>query len=389
MPEEIFRQLHGLIRSHHNRYVDEWKADGKPVIGYFCQYTPPELLLAAGALPLRMRAPGSDDSSLGDAYMSGRVCTFVRHVMTMVLEGEFDFLDGEVSVNTCDHVRRAADLFVKKSGIPFHGFVSVPRNQRESMFDYYHGELRKLAGQLEEHFGVSVTKESLNDAIKATNGVRERLLEISRLRLLERPKLTGAQALMVNVAAQVVPPEPITKMMDELIDRLRETPGLEPPRARLVLVGAELDEPYFVETLESQGGLVVADQLCYGERSVLEPIDEQAEDPLEAIGKAYFFRLSCARMMGDFPRRWDELNALVKEAKADGVVFQRLMFCDPWGADQHNIMHRLQKNPVFPLLALTREYGITPTGQVKTRMQAFIEKIEIGRAQRADQGGVS
>ncbi len=387
MAEEILREVHGLIRTGTNRHVEAWKASDRPVIGYFCHYVPRELLLAAGALPLRLRGAGSEDSSLGDAFLSGRVCTYVRHVMTLAMEGFYDFLDGEISTNTCDHVRRCADLFRKKTGVPFHGFISVPRTPRETLYGYYLSELRKLQAGLEAHFGVTVGPGELREAIRAMNGVRRRLREVDRLRRLDRPKCTGAEALAVHIAAQTLPPEAFTDLADRLLGALAERPGLDSSRGRLVLVGAEMDEPAYVEAIESQGALVVADTLCFGARSALDPIDEEAEDPLDAIGRAYFFSSSCARMIGDFPRRWEELKGLVREVRADGVVFERIIFCDPWGAEHHNILRRAKLEGAFPVLSLTREYNIVPTGQVKTRIQAFVEKIEIARAQKAASGG--
>ena len=147
MADRTLHQITSHIRANCNPHIDQWKAAGNPVIGYFCHYAPRELILAAGALPLRLRGVGTEDSTLGDAYMSSRVCTYVRHTMSLVLEGNYDFLDGQITSNTCDHVRRAADLFTKKSSIPFHGFLSVPRSPRESLYGYYLAELEKLKAE--------------------------------------------------------------------------------------------------------------------------------------------------------------------------------------------------------------------------------------------------
>jgi benzoyl-CoA reductase/2-hydroxyglutaryl-CoA dehydratase subunit BcrC/BadD/HgdB len=387
MAAEILHEIRELTRTHGNRHVDEWKASGNPVIGYFCHYMPREIILAAGALPLRLRGAGSADSSLGDAYLSSRVCTYVRHVMSLALDGEYDFLDGEISSNACDHVRRSADVFVKKTGIPFHGFVSVPRNPRESLYGYFLQELKNLIQGLEGHFGVKVDDDCLREAIRKVNANRQRLARLNEMRLEERPKLSGAEALSVHIASQVLPPDVFCKLADELIEALEPRPGLDSPRGRLVMIGAELDEPDFVEAIESQGALVVADRLCFGARSVLPAIDEGAADPLDEIARTYFFSSSCARMIGDFPRRWEELKQCVEAARADGVVFERIVFCDPWGADLHNILHRAKTEEAFPVLSLTREYNIVATGQVRTRVQAFLERIEVARAQKAAAGG--
>lgn len=387
MAEEILREVSGLIRGIRNRHVDAWKASGRPVVGYFCHYVPREVILAVGALPLRLRGAGSEDSSSGDVYLSSRLCTFARHVMSLAIDGHYDFLDGEVSSNSCDHVRRSADVFRKKTSIPFHGFLSIPRNPRESLYSYYLGELRNLLAGMEEQFGVKAGSEELRQGIRQLNANRDRLRRINEMRAEDRPKLTGAEALSIHIASQVLPPAVFADLADRLIEALDERPGLDTSRARLVMVGAELDEPEYLEAVESQGALVVGDLLCFGGRSVLAPVDEDAEDPLDAIGRAYFFSSSCARMIGDFPRRWEELKELVRKVRGDGVIFERIIFCDPWGADLHNIMHRVEKEKAFPVLSLTREYNIVATGQVKTRVQAFVEKLEIARAQKAAAGG--
>lgn len=383
MEKRTLQRISTLINTNSNPFVEKWKAAGGPVIGYFCHYVPRELILAAGALPLRLRGAGSKDSTLGDTYMSSRVCTYVRHTMSLVLEGRYDFLDGQISSNTCDHVRRAADLFKNKSSIPFHGFLSVPRSPRESLYGYYLAELKKLKTSLEEQFGVSIDEDKLREAIQVMNANRRRLKKINEMRLFDRPKLTGAQSLSIHIASQVLPPIIFQEIADQLISELDKEPGLEPPKVRILLIGAELDEPYFVETIESQGALVVGDLLCFGARSVLDLIDEDASDPLDAIGRAYFFRSSCARMIGAFPERWDDLTKTIERTRVDGVIFVRIVFCDPWGAELHNIMYRLKMEDAFPLLSLSREYGVVPTGQIKTRVQAFVEKIQIARAQNA------
>jgi benzoyl-CoA reductase/2-hydroxyglutaryl-CoA dehydratase subunit BcrC/BadD/HgdB len=310
----------------------------------------------------------------------------VRHTISLVLEGFYDVLDGEISLNSCDHVRRSADVLRKKTPIPFHGFVSVPRNPRESLYGYYKKELQKLLAEMESHFGVHISDDDLRDAIAEMNENRRRLHLLNTMRRENKPKLSGAEALSVHIASQVLPPKVFAEMADRVLEALSDRPGLASPRGRLILIGAELDGPEFVEAVESQGALVVADMLCFGERSVLDLLNEKAADPLETIARAYFFRPSCARMIGDFPNRWENLKQLATAARADGIVFEKIVFCDPWAAEQHNLALRTKNEEFLPLLTLSREYGIVPTGQIKTRVQAFVEKIEIARAQNAAHG---
>ena len=381
MTESVLSEMRGLLRGPSNRHLEKWKAEGRPAVGYLCHYVPSEIIWAAGALPVRLRGAGSEDSALGDALMSERVCTYVRHVVSLALAGGYDLLDAVVASNTCDHVRRSADVFRKKTQLGYVGFVSVPRSPRESLFSYYREELVRLYRELGALFGSAADDDALRQAIRTMNAVRERLDTINRWRAADPPKLSGAEALTVHIAAQLLPPELFIGMADRLLEELSARAPLEPPRARLMLIGAELDEPRYVEAIESQGAVVVADRLCFGARSVLEGIDPDAAEPLDAIARAYFFRPSCARMIGDFPARWRAIEELFEEARVDGIVFERLMFCDPWGADLHNLSRRTDAAGV-PFLSLTREYGIVPTGQLRTRVQAFVERLELAKLRR-------
>lgn len=372
------RVLRKTISGVSNEHVDAWKAGGKPVVGYFCTYVPVEVLTAAGVLPLRLRGTGSDDSAAADVYLSGRTCTYVRHTLALALDGHYDFLDGEICLNTCDHIRRAHDVWRHKTRVGFHGFLSVPRNARESLYQYYREEIERLIGELSVHFGVQVDAAALQAAIAQHNRVRERLLRLDAYRAGDAPVLEGSDLLTASVAALVLPPEVFLEQADALLAALDEDPPqVRTPRARVLLAGGELDEPDLVAAIESQGAQVVADTLCAGGRSYDVPVPEGADDPLDAICRRYFFQVSCARMIGNFPDRVQALMARCDERGVQGVVFQRLTFCDPWGGEVHNLRHRL-KPLGMPMLVLEREYGRVPTGQVRTRVQAFLELIESG-----------
>lgn len=375
-----------VIATPSNPGIDRWKAGGGKVVGHFCSYVPLELLTAAGILPVRVKGTASRDSGPADVFLSSRTCTYVRHTLALALDGAFDFLDGEICLNTCDHVRRASDLWRHKTGVAWHGFLSVPRNTRESLYPYYREEVDRLKSSFEESFGCTVTNDGLEEAIRLHNAVRGRLERIDGYRALEKPALSGADMLTVTIASLVTPPSEFLDMADGLLADLEGfEPATDAPRARFLLAGNELDEPDFVAALESQGAVVAADTLCFGMRAHAANVDEGTPDPLDAICRRYFFKVSCARMIHNFPDRLEALMEVVRERAIDGVVFQRLKFCDPWGGEAHNLRHRLKEAGV-PFLFLEREYGQVHAGQVRTRVQAFHELIE-SAARRKARGG--
>jgi benzoyl-CoA reductase/2-hydroxyglutaryl-CoA dehydratase subunit BcrC/BadD/HgdB len=365
-----------IIAQPENALIERWKGSGRPVIGYFCSYVPVELITAVGAMPFRLRGAGSVDSSAADTFLSSRTCTYVRHTLSLALEGRYHFLDGEISLNTCDHVRRAYDLWRHKTNIGFHGFLSVPRNARESLYPYFREEIENLKSALEKYLAKPIEDAGLRKAIALHNAVRDRLRRINEWRLRPKPVLSGASMLTIAIAAQVMPPSDFIEKADRYLATLEsERPEGHEPRARMLLVGGELDEPDFVAALESQGATVVADTLCVGMKTFDRPVEEGSSLPLDALGRRYFFHTPCARMIGNFPERADAIIESMRRHAIDGIVFQRLKFCDPWGGEAHNLRERLKKQGI-PVLFLEREYGLLHAGQVKTRVQAFLEMME-------------
>lgn len=367
---EILNQWSALLKSSRPESAVN---SGRPVVGYFCSFIPPELLLAGNLYPLRLTGLGVDDSSSGDAYLSHLTCSFVRHVTAAVLDGHYDYLAGQISVNTCDHVRRANDVLVAKSELGYHGFLTIPRSFRESLFPWYLEELTRLKASLESHFQVRITDQGLNQAIAQTNQARERIKSLDLMRRADPPRLSGAELLTITVAARILPPWEFVQTADHLLSALKDSEPIKNIRARLVLTGGPLDDPAFIRAIESQGVHIAGDLFCFGTRGLGLEV-EQNDRPLESLARAYLYQTPCARMMSEFPRRYQDLMNLYRDCRAQGVIFQRIKFCQLWSGDAHNLRHRFQENPV-PLLVLDREYGTVSTGQIKTRVQAFLEKL--------------
>jgi len=371
---EVLRTFQGVIEGPRNSYLDEWVRAGGRVMGYYCSYIPEEIFTAAGFLPYRIRGAGSEDSSDGDAYMSARVCTFVRHTISLALRGEFDFLDGVVLAQNCDHIRRAGDLFVKKVGVPFYSLLSVPRVPKERLFDWYLGELKRLRAEIEAHFGLTITDQKLEEAIALHNATRERVKNLYAMRKKDAPSIIGEEALTITIGAHLMPRDQFNTLMDDLLADLKNAKGNNNYRARVIITGGELDNPEYIAGIEQQGALSVAEIVCFGQRSFGELIESGAGDPLERIARHKFFQVPCARMVECFDDQVARLKDTVGEFNADGIIFQRMKFCDPWAGDGHNLYWRMKEEGI-PFLGLEREYQVPASGQVKTRVQAFLEQM--------------
>ena len=143
-----------------------------------------------------------------------------------------------------------------------------------------------------------------------------------------------------------------------------------------MIEGSMLDNPAFVKIIEDQGGLVVTDSLCFGSRIMWNDVDETDPDPLTALARYHVGgRPSCARMIGEHPRRVGYVRELIREFRVDAVISERLMFCDVTGYEQFMLGPDLKEDGI-PHLKLDREYLLGGVGQMRTRIQAFLESIE-------------
>lgn len=358
-----------------------WKEQGGKIIGYVCSSVPEEIILAAGMLPYRIRAPESRETSEADRYTTYLNCSYCRHVIDEALRGRYDFLDGFVGTNGCDQMRRVCDVFRAvvfrdraESGGFFLDFIAAPRVPSDELsLGYYREELDRLRHNMGQSFGAEITGETLQRAIEETNTSRRLLRALYELRKADQPPVTGAEALAVTVASTCTPKEAFNSRLKALLPELEGRVAAPEHRKRLFLYGSELDDPEWVKVIEEQGGLVVADGLCFGARMFWDLVDESRE-PMEALAKRYYERWSCPRVM-DPDDRQARIKEIVREWRVDGILGERIVFCQLWGAERVITDMEARENGI-PTLWLEREYVRGGLGQMKTRVQAFLESLE-------------
>lgn len=358
-----------------NPAIQEWKERGGKVVGYFCSMLPEEMFMAADLLPFRMRATGSQGTDSGDSYFTNNNCTFVRHCFSLALEGEFEFLDGVVVINSCDQIRRIYDNWTRKIDTPFVEIVALPRSSGPDQVKWFTEEFHRLKSRIEEHFGVEITSEGLREAIAIANETRRLQRELYELRKRERPPITGAEALTIMVAGTALPKARYNELLRELIDELRDREIGGEYRARFMVTGGILDDPAWIAAIEDVGGLVVTDGTCFGGRLMASSVDDTASDPVEALARYYLADSpSCPRMIDTQVKRRNFTVEMARSFNCDGIIGEKMMFCDMWQVEQFMMTMDLKEEEI-PFLKLEREYVTSGTGQLKTRVQAFIEAM--------------
>ncbi len=203
---KALEELIQLSNTPFSSAVMDYKKQDKKVIGFFCSYVPEEIIYAGGMLPYRIRPTGCTETTSADAYMSHLTCTFARSCLEFMNRGVFDFLDGMVITNSCDNIRRLYDILREKRPYPFMHFISIPHKAgSDGAISWYKDEVSNFKKNIENFFGIRISKEVLNEAINIHNETRSLLRKLYELRQVVNPPITGAESLSVVLAATTAP----------------------------------------------------------------------------------------------------------------------------------------------------------------------------------------
>jgi benzoyl-CoA reductase subunit C len=315
------------------------------------------------------------DTSHADSYLARVNCTFCRCCLELSFNGRYDFLDGAIFLNGCDHIRRTYDNWkAHQSALPFMYILAVPHVLSPDGLNWYRDEVRMLIGDLEKYLKVSVSSERLSEAVKVYNETRRLLKKLYDLRTADDPPFTGAEMLTVLSAGTAMPKHAYNQLLISLIQEAENRPRTAHGKARLLVAGSLMDDPEFIENVEDMGAIVVTDSLCFGTRACWDLTDEKG-DPLDALVERYYNRISCPRMAGQYQKRLEFVMEQAERARVDGAILEFIKFCDLHGTDNALLKRDLEKAGI-PAIELERQYGpLADAGRIRTRVQAFLERI--------------
>ena len=362
-------KIQHLVKHHRDIVADS----RKPVMGWFCTYTPIEILRAAGLYPYRLVPEPTRAITLADSYIERSFCPYVRSCLGEALSGSYRFLDGVVVVNSCDPMRRLYDAWHYYIGGNFVSLLDLPRTNSGLAVEYYRECLLRFVGELEAHYRVHISPEAISDAISAQNNIRCRLRELCQLNWECGMPVSAVQMQSVVRASTVLPGDTFGELLEQLLSEVdresperREEPGV-------LISGSIMDSPLIVDLIEQCGARVVCDDLCTGTRQFWQAVEPDAE-PLTALSRHYLSRTPCPRMK-DAQKRFDHVFQSINDFKADGVIFYTLKFCDSFLYDVPVLKGQLSERGI-PALILEGDYTPGTLGRVRLRIQAFVEMLK-------------
>lgn len=381
-----------LLQEAKNELVDEALKDGRKAIAYTCYHIPEVLLNVDNCFSVRLRAPRTGSMDIATYYMSSYLCGYSKALVERGIEGGYNFLSALIGSESCSEMNRAYEhfellnlvandkFFVSISDIPF-------KIEPHTVKHYVNQMQTKVLDRLHEVYGVDISEDSLRKAVAEHNEVCRLITEIGEYRKEENPRITGYEFHVLNLVTYCCPKYLILPKLRETAEELKTRVPDEKKnyRAKIVVVGSEMDDPDFTKLFEDSGALVVADRYCFGSLPGREEIlltDEH--NILEQIVLHYMKTCQCPRYMSQdkVHGRKEYVRELVNDYHADGVVYEQIKFCEYWGYERALASHVMTNEFGIPSVTVDRQYTANASGQLRTRIQAFVESLEIKKIQK-------
>ena len=346
--------------------------------GYLCTYTPVELLSAAGVGFARLVKCGAPDVvAQGELITKSVFCDLTKSLLGqfMLKEPLHDAVDRVFTFYTCSSMKATAealDNFFK----PTHGYLVPRSSERDSARTFFRDEILHFRKDLENWTGQAISDESIREEIRRYNRLRKRVRDISALRKRNNPPLSGRDFLELARAFRILPPGELQSLLDDVYARLSAVAEDNHPRLRLMVSGGVIadGDRRIMDLLEDQLGCrVVVEDHCTGLGPFFHDTPE-TEDPWQDVADAYLDQAPCARQ-APLSRRVDFSARLANDYAVDGVIYSYLMFCPGCGLSKHSFSKRFQELEI-PVLELPSDYSQGDTGQIKTRLEAFVEVLQ-------------
>ena len=369
------RLITGNEEQNRTRWAKEWQAQGGKVVGVLCTYVPIEVLVAADIMPWRVSGTWSQNIEDAIVIRAANSCAYCNHVLQALLEGRMDFLDGVVATTWEQDITRLWDVWKHLGKNGFHHILHLPHFYTATTTRYYGEEIGEFVRAVEELAGRKIAADDLQRAIAVCNKRRTLVQQVYELRKRETPPLSGAEMLGLTVAGTLMPVAQFNGELEALMPYLAERQApLASCTPRLLVSSDFADNPAYVELVESLGCVVAMDDFDTGSRYYGQPVAEDGGDPLAALAERYLGRTGTARMVS-----WDgqlaQVAAWVKEYRVQGVLELAQRYSRAREMRRPFFLDRMEKAGI-QATSLEREYALTNLGQLRVRVQAFLEMLE-------------
>ncbi|MBO4880299.1 MAG: 2-hydroxyacyl-CoA dehydratase [Firmicutes bacterium] len=360
--------------------VKKIKENGGRVAGTFCTFTPQEILDAAGVSPVSLCGMSEETIPAAEAHLPKNMCPLIKSSYGFAVSDKCPytyFSDIIVGETTCDGKKKMYELLGKMKDVYL---LHLPQGDREHALEQWTGEVQRFREFLEQRFGEEISDEAIREAARLRNkerAARRRLMELQKA----QPPMSSGYAIYkaLEGAGFYFDVKEVCRELTRLADQLEAdyAAGQRPvsEKAKRILItgcpiGGVLEKT--VKAIEAAGGAVVCFENCSGIKATIDEVDADAPDIIAAVAEKYL-KIGCAVMTPDI-RRMDLLRRLVSEYRADGAVEIDLQACTTYSVESYTV-RKLMEELGVPYMAIETDYSVSDSGQLATRLEAFLEML--------------
>jgi benzoyl-CoA reductase/2-hydroxyglutaryl-CoA dehydratase subunit BcrC/BadD/HgdB len=367
-------------RWNYDLIARSWKEQGGKIIGYSDINCPEEIVMAADCLPLLMTGDPESGTEKTDKHLEPYFSDSARHFYEAVVTERYHFVDlicfvtGDCSLSWIFHYFQEEKILnpALEMGEPYFLDRLPTRFAMDREFNL--GRLLAFRSYLEDFAGKRISDDDLARSFAVTNETKKLLKEVSALRKLDQPRITGSEALQIIMSSMLMPKTGYNALLRKFLDdEAPNRPAQKDSNVRLFVSGSNLDNPNLYDIIESMHVTIVGEDTAFGDRYCEEPIDETLE-PMEALVDRYMNKPLDPWMYG--------IDEIVKyradaaqSARAQGVLFFQLRRDDPLAWDYPMQKKELEKRGIPVLLLNEQDYRMSNPEEARLKIEAFINNL--------------
>ncbi len=375
----VMSEVHGL----RIKELLDARRDGRKVVGSFCVFVPEELVLAVDGVSVGLCAGAEFNFEGAETLLPRSTCALIKSAFGFKLARVCPYLEASdmlVGENTCDGKKKAYEVL--RRHVENLYVMDLPQTKSDEGRALLRAEYLRFAEALQGLCDRRLTVEGLRKGIDIANRKRQALRRLCELRAADPAPISGLDALLVNQVFFYDDPgrftDSVNRICDEIEERSGSGRGVRPAGApRIVVSGCPMAVPNWKLTsiVEGAGAVIVGEESCVGERGSRH-LTEESGNTVEALIDDLvdrYFRIDCAVFTPN-PSRLSHLEEMVAAYRADGVIHYSLQFCQPYQIESGEVERGLERAGI-PCLSLDTDYSQEDVGQIRTRVEAFLERV--------------
>ena len=361
--------------------VMELKEQGVPLVGTYCTFMPQEIAMAAGAAVVSLCSTSDETIEEAEKTLPRNLCPLIKSSYGFGKTDKcpyFYFSDIVVGETTCDGKKKMYEYMAEFK--PVH-VMQLPNNSESAeSVALWRSEIIRFQKRLEAQFGCEITEQGIRDAIDLRNHERRALTEFYRLGQLNPPAMTGREILSVVYGATFkFDKRALIGELETLTAKVRAEYAAGKrldPRPRILITGCPIGgaAEKVVRIIEENGGWVVGYENCTGAKATEQCVDENPQaDVYDALTEKYL-AIGCSCISPN-TQRLNMLSEMVQDYQVDGVIDVILQACHTYAVESLLINRHIREKHDIPYMAIETDYSTSDTGQLATRIAAFIEML--------------